>query len=81
MANGLPARIMCVIIRFIIRLFLILRILLQDPRLEGAYENVPTRDIHMKQVGFEQHWLYFLRQFIRPLQEKIFTGYLHDVSY
>ncbi|CAL1268445.1 unnamed protein product [Larinioides sclopetarius] len=50
----------------------------QDPRLAGGYENVPTRDIHMNQVGFEQQWLYFLREYIRPVQEKIFIGYTHD---
>ncbi|KAI7697685.1 Multifunctional procollagen lysine hydroxylase and glycosyltransferase LH3 [Sarcoptes scabiei] len=50
----------------------------QDPRLAGGYENVPTRDIHMNQVGLEQHWLYFLREYIRPVQEKIFIGYYHD---
>ncbi|RWS26833.1 Procollagen-lysine:2-oxoglutarate 5-dioxygenase 3-like protein [Leptotrombidium deliense] len=49
-----------------------------DPRLAGGYENVPTRDIHMNQVGFEQQWLYFLREYIRPVQEKIYTGYFHD---
>lgn len=52
----------------------------QDLRLAGGYENVPTRDIHMSQVGLEQHWLYFLREYIRPVQEKVFTGYYHDVS-
>lgn len=50
----------------------------KDPRLAGGYENVPTRDIHMNQVGFEQHWLYFLREYIRPVQEKVFIGYFHD---
>ncbi|KFM79073.1 Procollagen-lysine,2-oxoglutarate 5-dioxygenase 3, partial [Stegodyphus mimosarum] len=49
-----------------------------DPRLAGGYENVPTRDIHMNQVGLEQQWLYFLREYIRPVQEKIFLGYTHD---
>ncbi|XP_059468645.1 multifunctional procollagen lysine hydroxylase and glycosyltransferase LH3 [Neocloeon triangulifer] len=49
-----------------------------DPRLDGGYENVPTRDIHMKQVGMEQHWLEFLRVFVRPLQEHVFLGYTHD---
>lgn len=49
-----------------------------DSRLEGGYEAVPTRDIHMNQVGWERHWLYFLQKFVRPLQEKIFVGYLHD---
>lgn len=52
----------------------------EDPRLAGGYENVPTVDIHMKQVGLEQQWLYFLREYIRPVQEKIFIGYYHDVS-
>ncbi|KAG8231868.1 hypothetical protein J437_LFUL011773 [Ladona fulva] len=49
-----------------------------DERLDGGYENVPTRDIHMKQVGMEQHWLEFLRVIVRPLQELVFTGYYHD---
>ncbi|KAH9412854.1 Procollagen-lysine,2-oxoglutarate 5-dioxygenase 1 [Dermatophagoides pteronyssinus] len=50
----------------------------EDPRLAGGYENVPTVDIHMKQVGLEQQWLYFLREYVRPVQEKIFIGYYHD---
>lgn len=53
----------------------------QDERLTTGYENVPTRDIHMNQVGLEAQWLYFLREYIRPVQEKIFVGYQHDVSY
>jgi hypothetical protein len=40
---------------------------------------VPTVDIHMKQVNWETHWLEFLRKFILPMQQKIFTGYYHDV--
>lgn len=55
--------------------------LFQDERLAGGYENVPTRDIHMNQVGLEKQWLYFLREYIRPVQEKVFIGYHHDVSY
>lgn len=51
---------------------------LQDPRLAGGYENVPTRDIHMKQVGFEPQWLFFLREYVRPVQERVFSGYYHD---
>ncbi|XP_022905194.2 procollagen-lysine,2-oxoglutarate 5-dioxygenase isoform X2 [Onthophagus taurus] len=50
----------------------------KDSRLEGGYEAVPTRDIHMNQVGWERHWLHFLHQYVRPLQEHIFTGYFHD---
>ncbi|CAN7987400.1 unnamed protein product [Ixodes pacificus] len=50
----------------------------EDERLAGGYENVPTRDIHMNQVNFEQHWLFFLREYIKPVQEKVFLGYFHD---
>uniref|UniRef100_A0A224XJ30 procollagen-lysine 5-dioxygenase n=1 Tax=Panstrongylus lignarius TaxID=156445 RepID=A0A224XJ30_9HEMI len=49
-----------------------------DERLNGGYENVPTRDIHMNQVGLEKQWLYILQQYIRPLQERVFLGYYHD---
>uniref|UniRef100_A0A336MPH5 procollagen-lysine 5-dioxygenase n=1 Tax=Culicoides sonorensis TaxID=179676 RepID=A0A336MPH5_CULSO len=49
-----------------------------DERLQGGYEAVPTRDIHMNQVGLNNQWLAFLKDYIRPLQEKIFTGYYHD---
>ena len=52
----------------------------QDPRLAGGYENVPTVDIHMNQVGYERHWLHILATYVRPLQEKVFIGYYHDVS-
>jgi len=53
---------------------------LQDNRLEGGYENVPTRDIHMNQVGLEKQWLTFLRLYVREMQEKLFIGYKHDVG-
>lgn len=49
-----------------------------DNRLEGGYEAVPTRDIHMKQVGLERLYLKFLQMFVRPLQERAFTGYFHN---
>ncbi|KAJ8961210.1 hypothetical protein NQ318_008893 [Aromia moschata] len=50
----------------------------EDSRLEGGYEAVPTRDIHMNQVGFEKHWLHFLKKYVLPLQQKVFIGYFHD---
>uniref|UniRef100_A0A915KFH2 PLOD1-3-like GT domain-containing protein n=1 Tax=Romanomermis culicivorax TaxID=13658 RepID=A0A915KFH2_ROMCU len=50
----------------------------QDERLAGGYENVPTRDIHMNQVGLEGHWLYMLDKYFRPVQEKVFEGYQHS---
>lgn len=58
----------------------LLCLVLKDERLTGGYENVPTRDIHMNQVALEQQWLFFLREYIRPVQEKVFIGYIHDVS-
>lgn len=51
-----------------------------DKRLEGGYEAVPTRDIHMNQVGLEPLWLRFLKLYVSPLQEKVFLGYYHSVS-
>lgn len=52
----------------------------QDSRLAGGYENVPTVDIHLNQVGLERMWLHFLDEFIRAVQEKVYTGYYHLVS-
>ncbi|XP_004929891.1 procollagen-lysine,2-oxoglutarate 5-dioxygenase isoform X1 [Bombyx mandarina] len=49
-----------------------------DKRLESGYEAVPTRDIHMSQVGLERHWLQILKDYVRPLQELVFTGYYHN---
>lgn len=52
---------------------------MQDKRLESGYEAVPTRDIHMSQVGLDRHWLAILKDFVRPLQEMVFIGYYHNV--
>ena len=52
-----------------------------DPRLASGYENVPTVDIQMKQIGFEEQWFHFLRNIIAPMQEKIFSGFTHLVSH
>uniref|UniRef100_A0A7N6FI37 procollagen-lysine 5-dioxygenase n=1 Tax=Anabas testudineus TaxID=64144 RepID=A0A7N6FI37_ANATE len=46
-----------------------------DERLAGGYENVPTVDIHMNQVGFEKEWLKFLKEYIVPVTEKLYPGY------
>ena len=51
----------------------------KDERLNGGYENVPTRDVHMNQVGYEAEWLHLLDVYVRPVQEKAFTGYFHSV--
>ncbi|XP_029437108.1 LOW QUALITY PROTEIN: multifunctional procollagen lysine hydroxylase and glycosyltransferase LH3-like [Rhinatrema bivittatum] len=47
----------------------------EDKRLAGGYENVPTVDIHMNQVGFEGEWLKFLQEYIAPVTEKLYPGY------
>ena len=47
--------------------------------MEGGYENVPTRDIHMNQIEYEAEWLKFLDRYVRPLQESVFDGYIHSV--
>lgn len=49
-----------------------------DPRLEGGYESVPTRDIHMKQINFDEGWLYFLNTYVSPLQQRVYEGYYDD---
>ena len=33
----------------------------------------------MNQIGFEQEWLYILREYVKPYNQKIFTGYYTDV--
>ncbi len=50
----------------------------EDERLVTGYEAVPTRDIHLNQVGLEPMWLLFLQEYVRPLQLKVFTGYNED---
>lgn len=49
-----------------------------DPRIEGSYESVPTRDIHMKQVGLHDMWMSFIREYVMPIQLKEYIGYEHD---
>jgi procollagen-lysine,2-oxoglutarate 5-dioxygenase len=49
-----------------------------DKRLEGGYEAVPTRDIHMNQIGYDAEWMYVLDFYVRPLQETVFIGYFHN---
>lgn len=36
---------------------------------------MPTVDIHMKQVGYEDQWLQLLRTYVGPMTEKLFPGY------
>ncbi|KAM4652728.1 procollagen-lysine,2-oxoglutarate 5-dioxygenase 1 [Discoglossus pictus] len=47
----------------------------KDERLQGGYENVPTIDIHMNQVGYEKEWHKILLDFVAPITEKMYPGY------
>lgn len=47
----------------------------KDKRLSGGYENVPTDDIHMNQIGYERHWLHFLKEYIVPVNARLYPGY------
>ncbi|XP_043103743.1 procollagen-lysine,2-oxoglutarate 5-dioxygenase 1 [Puntigrus tetrazona] len=46
-----------------------------DNRIQGGYENVPTIDIHMNQVGYEKEWHKFLLDYVAPVTEKMYPGY------
>ncbi|KAL9971421.1 hypothetical protein ACROYT_G023941 [Oculina patagonica] len=50
----------------------------EDKRLSGGYENVPTDDIHMNQIGYERHWLHFLKEFIVPVNTRLYPGYYSE---
>lgn len=52
----------------------------QDARIQGGYENVPTIDIHMNQVNFEKEWQKFLLEYIAPITEKMYPGYYTKVN-
>ncbi|XP_026126362.1 procollagen-lysine,2-oxoglutarate 5-dioxygenase 1-like isoform X1 [Carassius auratus] len=46
-----------------------------DTRIQGGYENVPTIDIHMNQVGYEKEWHKFLLDYVAPVTEQMYPGY------
>lgn len=46
-----------------------------DPRLAGGYENVPTDDIHMSQIGFHDTWIQILKDYVAPIQQKVYPGF------
>ncbi|KAM4610181.1 procollagen-lysine,2-oxoglutarate 5-dioxygenase 1 isoform 2-T2 [Polymixia lowei] len=46
-----------------------------DTRIQGGYENVPTIDIHMNQVGYDKEWQKLLLDYIAPITEKMYPGY------
>ncbi|CAG5089002.1 Oidioi.mRNA.OKI2018_I69.PAR.g12045.t1.cds [Oikopleura dioica] len=50
----------------------------KDDRLSGGYENVPTVDIHMNQIGLHDEWLYVVKTYAAPMVSKFYTGYSPD---
>jgi len=47
----------------------------KDERISGGYENVPTVDIHMNQIGFEKAWLQMLKDYVAPMATRFYPGY------
>ena len=47
-----------------------------DKRLQGGYENVPTRDIHFKQINFGEQWEHIIQTYIAPVADKYYSGYV-----
>ena len=40
---------------------------------------MPTDDVHMKQISFEQEWLHLLQQYVKPFNAKFYSGYYTEV--
>ena len=50
--------------------------------MESGYEAVSNREVHMKQIGMEKMWLRFIKQYVQPLQERVFEGFQgHNVNF
>ena len=50
----------------------------EDKRLAGGYENVPTVDIHLNQIGMHDEWLYIVKTYASYMVSKFYTGYSPD---
>ena len=46
----------------------------KDNRLNSGYENVPTRDIHLKQIGLGDVWKEFVTKYISRVASKTFNN-------
>jgi lysyl hydroxylase/galactosyltransferase/glucosyltransferase len=53
----------------------------EDKRLPGGYENVPTVDIHLKQVDLEEQWKIFLNKILFPMVKAIYIGLAKEVGH
>ncbi|XP_065190201.1 multifunctional procollagen lysine hydroxylase and glycosyltransferase LH3-like [Sycon ciliatum] len=47
----------------------------EDKRISGGYENVPTDDIHMTQINFQQQYLDLIKRYILPVQLRAYPGH------
>lgn len=45
-----------------------------DPRL-NAYENVPTQDIHLTQLGLDSQWRHIVHTYISRIASKLYSQY------
>ena len=46
----------------------------KDKRINNV-ENVPTQDIHMKEIGFRNHWNDIVKKFIAPVVSHIYSPF------
>ena len=46
-----------------------------DNRLSGGYENHPTRDVHMNQIGLDNQWKEILYTYIVPFTKHLYSNY------
>lgn len=47
-----------------------------DNRLgKNAYENFPTQDIHLNQIGFEKQWEFLVMNYIAPIASFLYSKY------
>lgn len=51
-----------------------------DPRISGGYENVPTDDIHMNQIGYHDQWIQILKEYVQPVQQKLYPGFFSKAN-
>lgn len=46
----------------------------------GEAGNFSTDTIQLKQIEFQEQWLFFMNKYVRPMQQKFYESYSHDVS-
>lgn len=41
----------------------------------NGHEALTNKEIHMYQIGMKKLWSRFIKQYIQPLQERVFEGF------